>query len=166
MNEEKTQKRNSDEIYCPECAKPIKKDAVVCPHCSVQVKELKVSTQAEEPLGEEKVVQLLVEGKSSAEIVRGLMQQNWTKQKATKFVRDIDYTLKKESHQYRKLVARRYRTNMIAALIIAAVGTIITVVSYNTALTSSGSYVICWGAIIFGIIYFFIGLVGWLRYRS
>lgn len=165
MNE-KTQKRKSDEIYCPECAKPIKKDAVVCPNCGAQIKELKVSTQAEEPIGEEKVVQLLVEGKSSAEIVRELIQQNWTKQKAAKFVRDIEYTLKKESHQYRKLVARRYRVNMIAALIIAAVGTIITVVSYNTALTGGGSYVICWGAIILGIIYFFIGLVGWLRYKG
>ena len=165
MNE-KTQKRKSDEIYCPECAKPIKKDAVVCPNCGVQIKELKVSTQAEEPIGEEKVVQSLVEGKSSAEIVRELMQQNWTKQKAVKFVRDIEYTLKKESHQYRKLVARRYRVNMIAALIIAAVGTIITAASYNTALTSGGSYVICWGAIVLGIIYFFIGLVGWLRYRG
>ena len=32
-----------DEIYCPNCAKPIKKDAVVCPNCGVQVRELKVS---------------------------------------------------------------------------------------------------------------------------
>ncbi|MBA7509949.1 hypothetical protein ES705_01923 [subsurface metagenome] len=36
------QGKKPDEIYCPSCAKPIKKDAVVCPHCGVQIKELKV----------------------------------------------------------------------------------------------------------------------------
>lgn len=43
MNEEKIQEKKVDEIYCPSCAKPIKKDAVVCPNCGVQVKELKTS---------------------------------------------------------------------------------------------------------------------------
>ncbi len=45
MNGEGIQEKKPDEIYCPSCAKPIKKDAVVCPHCGVQVKELKVSTE-------------------------------------------------------------------------------------------------------------------------
>jgi len=44
MNEESVQAKKPDEIYCPGCAKPIKKEAVVCPHCGVQVKELKVTT--------------------------------------------------------------------------------------------------------------------------
>jgi len=43
MNEEKVQEKKPDEIYCPSCAKPIKKDAVICPSCGVQIKELKVS---------------------------------------------------------------------------------------------------------------------------
>lgn len=45
MNEEKVQEKKSDEIYCPSCAKPIKRDAVICPNCGVQVKELKVSAE-------------------------------------------------------------------------------------------------------------------------
>jgi len=45
MSEEKVQEKKPDEIYCPSCAKPIKKDAVVCPHCGVQIKELKVATE-------------------------------------------------------------------------------------------------------------------------
>lgn len=45
MNEGGIQEKKPDEIYCPSCAKPIKKDAVVCPYCGVQVKELKVSTE-------------------------------------------------------------------------------------------------------------------------
>ena len=45
MNEGGIQEKKLDEIYCPSCAKPIKKDAVVCPHCGVQTKELKVSAE-------------------------------------------------------------------------------------------------------------------------
>ncbi len=45
MDEEKIQEKKTDEVYCPSCAKPIKKDAVVCPNCGVQVKELKVTTE-------------------------------------------------------------------------------------------------------------------------
>ena len=45
MNEEKVQSKQPDEIYCPSCAKPIKKDAVVCPNCGVQIKELKVTPE-------------------------------------------------------------------------------------------------------------------------
>ena len=35
--------KKPDEIYCPECGKPVKKNAVFCPHCGIQVKELAVS---------------------------------------------------------------------------------------------------------------------------
>lgn len=34
--------KQPDEIYCPQCGKPIKKETVICPNCGVQVKELKV----------------------------------------------------------------------------------------------------------------------------
>lgn len=36
--------KQQDEIFCPECSKPVKKNAVVCPHCGIQLKELTVST--------------------------------------------------------------------------------------------------------------------------
>jgi hypothetical protein len=45
MAEDKIQEKKPDEIYCPSCAKPIKKEAVVCPYCGVQVKELKMSAE-------------------------------------------------------------------------------------------------------------------------
>ncbi|MCL5772706.1 MAG: zinc ribbon domain-containing protein [Actinobacteria bacterium] len=35
--------KKEDEIYCPECAKPIKRDAVICVNCGVQIKEIKTS---------------------------------------------------------------------------------------------------------------------------
>lgn len=43
MNGETSSLKKEDEIFCPECGKPIKKNAVVCPNCGVQVKELAVS---------------------------------------------------------------------------------------------------------------------------
>ena len=42
--EDNNQKKDS-EIFCPECGKPISRQAVVCPHCVVQEKELKTSIQ-------------------------------------------------------------------------------------------------------------------------
>jgi hypothetical protein len=46
MDEEKVLSKKPDEIYCPSCAKPIKKEAVICPNCGVQVKELKTTTES------------------------------------------------------------------------------------------------------------------------
>src|SRR5665811_1536197 len=43
MNEEVARSKGPDEIYCPECGKPVKKSAVFCFSCGVQIKELKVS---------------------------------------------------------------------------------------------------------------------------
>lgn len=39
--------KKEDEIFCPECGKPIKRNAVVCVNCGVQVKELKTSLKQE-----------------------------------------------------------------------------------------------------------------------
>ncbi len=43
-------------------------------------------------------------------------------------------------------------------------GIIITGATYNSASIAGGSYYICWGAIIFGGIYF-INLANWIKYR-
>ena len=55
MNEESNNARGPDEIYCPSCGKPIKKEAVVCPYCGVQVKELKVSNDTNRMTPEEEL---------------------------------------------------------------------------------------------------------------
>lgn len=44
-------------------------------------------------------------------------------------------------------------------------GTVVTAVTYSAA-SGGGVYVIAWGAIVFGIIDFFIGLFGWLKYKD
>ena len=37
MNEEI---KSSDEIFCPECGKAVKRNAVICVHCGIQIKPL------------------------------------------------------------------------------------------------------------------------------
>jgi hypothetical protein len=36
----KNPKKAEDEIYCPECGKPVKRKAIICPHCGIQLKDL------------------------------------------------------------------------------------------------------------------------------
>jgi DNA-directed RNA polymerase subunit RPC12/RpoP len=38
MNKETNMEKQTDEVFCPECGKPIKKKAVICPYCGIKVK--------------------------------------------------------------------------------------------------------------------------------
>lgn len=40
MNETNTSIKKEDEIYCPNCAKLIKKDFTLCPYCRTEIKKL------------------------------------------------------------------------------------------------------------------------------
>ena len=40
MNGQIVNLKNSDEIYCPECSEPIKRNAVISPNCKIQLKAL------------------------------------------------------------------------------------------------------------------------------
>ncbi len=46
------ERATANEIYCPGCGRPIKREAVICPHCGVQVRELKVYAETEYPYAE------------------------------------------------------------------------------------------------------------------
>jgi len=41
------ERATANEIYCPGCGRPVKREAVICPHCGVQVRELKVYAETE-----------------------------------------------------------------------------------------------------------------------
>ena len=70
MNEEITRIKGPDEMYCPECGKPVRKDAVVCINCGVQLKELKVSQPS--PVNAPPVVKdTLEEGRLQLSGIRG-----------------------------------------------------------------------------------------------
>lgn len=42
--------KQEDEIFCPECGKPVKRNAVICINCGVQIKELKIAFKQEDDI--------------------------------------------------------------------------------------------------------------------
>lgn len=104
-----------------------------------------------------RVFQLLSEGEvPKSVIVDELVNQNWNPIDAEKFIKKVEYELlNKKKYQpttERQKLAAKYKNNMLGGAITAVVGTIITIVSFNVATNSGGTYLLCWGAIIFGII--------------
>lgn len=65
----------------------------------------------------------------------------------------------------RKALAEKYKSRMIRGLLWTIAGIVITAISYSIAEEQGSTYLICWGAVLFGIIDFLAGLVGWLRYQ-
>ncbi|MCK6585268.1 MAG: hypothetical protein L6Q49_19385 [Anaerolineales bacterium] len=67
----------------------------------------------------------------------------------------------------RSLLAEKYRKQMNRGLLWAVAGTVITILSYSSAASSpaGGTYYICWGAILFGIIDFLVGYISWRKYQ-
>jgi len=51
------------------------------------------------------------------------------------------------------------RKHMIMGAVVCAIGITVTVASYSSAEEGGGSYVVAWGAIVFGAIQFFRGLI-------
>lgn len=56
-------------------------------------------------------------------------------------------------------------TNMLVGGAFFLIGLIVTIVSYSSA-SSGGTYYLCWGAIIFGVIQFIQGLIQFLRAKE
>ena len=64
----------------------------------------------------------------------------------------------------KSVLAERYMTQMLWSLGWTLVGVILTAITYLLAKNSGGgTFVICTGAIVFGILGFLGGLIGWLR---
>lgn len=65
----------------------------------------------------------------------------------------------------RETLAEKNRKRMIRGLLWTVAGILITAITYSIASDEGGTYFICWGAVIFGLLDLLAGLVGWLRYR-
>jgi len=62
-------------------------------------------------------------------------------------------------------LAKKYKNRMIRGLVWTIVGILLTWLTYDIASEQGGTYLICWGAVIFGFIDLLAGLFGWLKYR-
>ena len=119
------------------------------------------------------------QGKSNILIVKDLMKQGWPEESAINLVRESKRAIKqyeesieqsieqyKESPEGRRVTVSKYKRHMLFGLLWAAGGTAVTVGSAISAESGGGVYIIAWGAILFGIINFFVGLFGWLKYKN
>jgi len=119
----------------------------------------------------EAVAYKLAGGENKEKIVKELMKQGWPKESAVRFVDRIEQDLKQYVEQYknspegRRVMASKYKRHMLYGALWAVGGTLVTAVTYIAA-SGGGMFIIAWGAIVFGIIEFFVGLFGWLKYND
>ena len=88
-------------------------------------------------------------------IVKKLTDQGVTPAVASKIVAETQQALNEAR-------GNKYRKQMIRGLLWTVAGGTITCLTYVFASNLGGQYVLCWGAVIFGIIDFLVGLFGWL----
>ena len=105
-------------------------------------------------------------GKDKNTILNALKKEGLTPANAQKA---YDSALKEleGSAEGRSMLAEKYRKQMNRGLLWAVAGTVITIVSYSSAASSpvGGTYYICWGAILFGVIDFIVGYISWRKYQ-
>lgn len=167
-------------MLCPTCGNDNRPGARFCNRCGAVLPGVPAPPPAPPPSPEvpshqrppedlhQAVFRDLESGKSQKEIVKQLTRQGWSKEAAQQFVGNVAWELDEyfKSPAGRAALARKYRGRMIRGLLWTIAGIVVTAVTYSMAAESGGTYIICWGAVLFGIIDFLVGLVGWLRYRT
>jgi hypothetical protein len=113
------------------------------------------------------VVRDLVRGVRKCDIVRHLATQGWSDVDAEEYVTKIERAVNdhRDKPAGRQALARAYARHMLYGVLWAAGGITVTVITL-AASANGGTYIVAWGAIIFGIIDFFRGLFGWLKYKD
>ena len=113
------------------------------------------------------IAQQLVSGKIQQALVKDLVKKGFSEEAANAMVGNVAAALEdyKKTPAGRAAIAQKNKNRMFRGLAWTVAGTIITVVTYSSASLSGGTYYICWGAILFGVIDFFAGLIGWLSNR-
>ena len=97
----------------------------------------------------------LANHKSRQQIEKELVSRGASPKDAKTIVADAQYALKKGRRE-------KYKKRLVRGLIWTILGVVITCGTYAFADVLGGNFYLCYGAIIFGIIDFMIGLIGWL----
>ncbi len=92
------------------------------------------------------------------EVVKNLVGYGISEELARKIVGETQRALKKNRRD-------RFRRQMVRGLLWTMAGGLVTCGSYLFASNLGGTYYLCWGAIIFGLIDFIIGWVRWIAAR-
>jgi len=172
--------------YCPYCGTKLQQNMKSCSSCGRQLltaeapKEFVGGFVSGGFVSEEQnavdslaqyVAQNLAEGKDKGGVTKELVKLGWPKETATQFIDNIEEELKRRAEEYKKTpegrqaMAAQYKRHMLYGILWAGGGTAVTIATYEAA-SQGGWFIVAWGAIIFGIIDFFRGLFGWLKYRD
>ena len=119
----------------------------------------------------EEVAQMLAGGRRKNAIVKHLVRKrDMMEESADMLVDQVqDFVNRfKESPEGRQLMAKKYKRHMVSGILWFVGGIIVTIATLAAAASKQegGTYLVAWGAIIFGLIDFFVGLSGWLKYKD
>jgi DNA-directed RNA polymerase subunit RPC12/RpoP len=112
----------------------------------------------------------LADGKSKEEIVKELVKKKWPEESAVQFVNAVEKGVTQfgEWTDERQELAKHYSRHMLYGVLWMVGGIVVTAATYSAASSSAGggTYIVAWGAILFGFIDFMRGLFGWLKYSE
>jgi hypothetical protein len=111
------------------------------------------------------VTKLMVQGVKEKRMQKLLVKQGVEPDYATNLVARIKQAVDdfKKTPEGRRSLSRKYRNQMIAGFIWFAIGLAVTIGTFMAA-SEGGTYIIAYGAIIWGIGGLIVGLIGWIRY--
>jgi len=117
------------------------------------------------------VANQLARGRSRGEVIAELTDtMGWPDSLATKFVDRVSVAAidSGASDEGRQALADRYARHMIYGALWALGGILVTWWTYSAAASSPGGgrYVVAYGAILYGVVDFVRGLVGWSRHKG
>lgn len=96
-------------------------------------------------------------GASPDQIIDSMAEQGYTRDEAAGIVGHVNI-------QYRQAMAKAGRKKMLVGFLWAAGGGAVTAFTYLSS-SNGGTYVVAWGAMIFGVYDIIRGLLVWVKYR-
>ncbi|MBI5479428.1 MAG: hypothetical protein HY906_11255 [Deltaproteobacteria bacterium] len=113
------------------------------------------------------IATLLAQGQSQEKVARILVEQGWEDETARKFVQGVAAALEdyRSSPAGRQALASKYLKHVGFGALWFIGGGLFTAITYGSASSGGGTYVVAYGAIIAGAIEFFWGLFGYLKHR-
>ncbi|MFH0826062.1 MAG: hypothetical protein V2B18_25190 [Pseudomonadota bacterium] len=114
----------------------------------------------------ESTAKALYQGTKRSQVIKELVKSGWPETEANLYVSQVEDAVKRyrESPEGRQSLARKYSGYMLKGGLATVFGIGATAATYAEA-APGGSYRLMWGAVLFGVIAFFWGLFGWVKYR-
>ena len=100
----------------------------------------------------------LVKGKGRKAVIAQLIQRGFSEPAVEQLVADVAY-------QLNPVFIKKFKRRMVRGLLWTIAGIVVTVGTFIFAEQLGGMSLLCYGAILWGLVDFVAGLVGWLTYR-